>query len=248
MRAGRLFWHASLLLGVCTWLAAAQAAPVISQLHFSVPVPPSNSAHYLFLEKVLQELCLRLKFECRMQYFPPARGEQLLRRGDVDGEMGRGVVFAGLVPEAQRVPSPLVEVEFVILQRKDNARAAHAKSWADLRTLDVVYNRGYKFIEVHQEIRALHAVGSNEACFSMVAARRADVCLLPINLARQLMQEASYPAQDFRYYSLERGAQYLYLARHRAALVPSFDVELKKMQQDGSLAAIYRQYFAEQNK
>jgi hypothetical protein len=212
-------------------------------LQFSASVP-LHTPHLLFRQLFLAELCQRVQKQCALQVYPPPRAEMMLRNGEIDGDLGRGAALLQEVPQALMVPTNMAEINFVSLSLASNTRTHKLQAWQGLQDLHVVYIRGYRFVEQHKNLRKLQAVGSYEACFGMVQDKRADVCILPAEIARQLWRESGQTDQHFQVRYLEKGGQYVYLAKHRAELLPLFEQAIQAMHKDGTVAALTKKSFA----
>ncbi|MFA6497866.1 MAG: transporter substrate-binding domain-containing protein [Desulfurivibrionaceae bacterium] len=225
-----------LLFFVQTSPLAAQPPLSLNTFAGSPLSTPEQTGYY---DRILLEAFRRLKIPITIGHLPAERSLQNADSGIDDGDFVRIAGLEKRYPNLVMVPEKLDDFEFVAFTRTIHLPTT---SWTALAPYHVGIVRGWKILEENLAgVKELTAVKNQEQLFILLKNGRADAVVYArkegFGLIRQLGITDAYALEP----PLAVRPMHLYLNKKHAGLVPSLTAVLKKMKEDGTVAAIARQ-------
>ena len=228
-----------LLTAVCLWLSQCGWAANKPD-NIIVLDGPSNSPTALFVQELLEQAYLQLGYQVEYQKVPLARSFVEANSGHIDGLRARVKSVPDTYKNLLRVPFPIVDFEIMLL---GNSGRCGQCTLQEVKNLAVP--RGYLAITEYiakgnYKIDMLDVISTTKA-LQMLKAQRVDaVVVADVNLPEQIQSSET----DWTVNSLTTLADYHYLHKRHKDLVLPLTKVLKRMSENGQLAAIKAKYIA----
>jgi polar amino acid transport system substrate-binding protein len=228
-------------------LRAAGAALILAFACAPLPAPAAELTivmldQGLLLEQVtravLTEAYGKLGVRVRFKEVPPTRALAESASGQVDGELHRMTGLSARYPQLLQVRVPVNWFDAVVITR--SARFV-PHGWASLKPYKIGYHRGIQAFEQGIAGMRTDPAPTNELMLLKLQNGRTDIALMSDVEARELLGKMDAASLRILAPPIARVQLFHYVHRKNAALVPSLEAVLKRMEADGAIAAIREQ-------
>lgn len=202
---------------------------------------PEEAAIQEISEQVLTEAYNNIGLKFSVKHFPNARSLLIANSGEIDGEVSR---VEGLDKEFKyliRIPVEINYIEGNSFVLNTNIKVSN---WEDLRKYSLVCVNGIQF--VRQNLQQLNINCNYVTAFSqaleMLQRGRVDIAVLPKINGVAAIKEAKATNISIIDQALIKMNLYHYLHKKNKEIIPALHSELIKMQANGRIAAIRKNY------
>jgi polar amino acid transport system substrate-binding protein len=248
MRWNSLFFTVFFVLGLsgALWSGAVLSQPTVAQ-PFVLAYDESGSPEGSYSEKlnklVFADAFRRMNVPLKMVHYPTARLTLMLKHGDIDGEMARGLVYAKFNPELIRVTEHVQVGQFGLYTADPNLSIASQDELRTNASLRVEYRIGVLACEADMKAivpeSRLTAIPTTQQGLAKLLLRRTDLyCDIDTAVTNVLSIESLKGAEALRVALPIGGAVplYPYVAAKHAELALRLAETLKQMRREGVLA------------
>ncbi len=209
----------------------------------NVTLPPvTTPAGDGYLDKLYAEWFSRAGLRAEMVVAPAARGLENANAGLIDGEVARISVDSTLYPNLQKIPEPVIQVNFSGLYSDPSISV---KTHTDFRKYRVGHVRGWRIAErLFEGFDNVIAVRNAESLIDMLAANRLDIVFMTVAPARTLARVKHVKQLHTTEFRIEKYL-FLYLHSSHHDKISIMTETLKSMKSDGSYDAIMAEYEVE---
>ena len=222
-------------IGLLAGHARAEQTLVLNSVFYA---PVTSEKRDGVLDLTYRELARRLGLRIEIRNLAAAERALInVNEGVVDGDVGRIAGLEKKYPNILSVPVPVMKFEMAVFSRHADFRVAGPES---IKPYSVGLVRGWKILEeAAVGARAVTTLESAEQAMSMLEKNRVDVVLMEKLQGLRIIETMGIKGVRVLQPNLLEGFFYLYLNKKHAALIPRITVELRKMEQDGTLQRIY---------
>jgi len=162
---------------------------------------------------------------------PGERALASLEAGVYDADLSRVARFAEAYPQGLRIEPHLATVWYMAVS---SSPEVSPQDWRDLGHLRVAYVRGVKAVELEAAVaRRIERPNTREACLTMVALGRVDVCVL--NVPEGYRPPAQLRGAALHWHMLGHLNLYMWLAPQHQGLAVQLKELLQAMERSGEL-------------
>lgn len=223
------------VFGLFITAAWAEQTLVLNSSYYS---PVTSEKRDGVLDLVYQELSKRIGIKIEIHNLAVAERVLLnVNEGIMDGDVGRVLGLEKKYPNMMSVPVPVMKYEMVVFSYDEDFNVAGPDS---IKPYNIGIVRGWKILEqAAVGAQSVITLESAEQMFSMLDKHRIDIALLEKLQGLQIIKSMGIKGCKVLKPNLLEGNWYLYLNKKHKVLIPKITTELRKMERDGTLKAIY---------